>query len=63
VVAINKVDLPDANLRKTEQQLYGLGLIPDTMGGDVPFVQTSARTGKGIDELLENLSVVASWRS
>src|SRR5262249_44222632 len=31
VVAINKVDLPDANLRKTEQQLYGLGLIPDTM--------------------------------
>jgi translation initiation factor IF-2 len=59
VVAINKVDLPDTNLRKTEQQLYGLGLIPDTMGGDVPFVQTSAKTGKGIDELLENLSVVA----
>src|SRR5262249_27600147 len=59
VVAINKVDLPDANLRKTEQQLYGLGLIPDTMGGDVPFIQTSAKTGKGIDELLENLSVVA----
>src|SRR5205807_1657515 len=62
VVAINKVDLPSANLRKTEQQLYGLGLIPDTMGGDVPFVQTSAKTGKGIDELLEQLSVVAELK-
>ncbi len=62
VVAINKVDLPNANIKKTEQQLYGLGLIPDTMGGDVPFVQTSAATGKGIDELLDMLSVVAELR-
>jgi translation initiation factor IF-2 len=62
VVAINKVDLPNANLRKTEQQLYGLGLIPDNMGGEVPFVQTSAATGKGIDELLETLSVVAELK-
>jgi translation initiation factor IF-2 len=59
VVAINKVDLPDANIRKAEQQLYGLGLIPDTMGGDVPFVKTSAKTGVGIDDLLEQISVVA----
>ncbi|HWG46576.1 MAG TPA: translation initiation factor IF-2 [Gemmataceae bacterium] len=62
VVAINKVDLPNANLRKTEQQLYGLGLIPDNMGGEVPFVQTSAATGKGIDDLLETLSVVAELK-
>jgi len=62
VVAINKVDLPNANLRKTEQQLYGLGLIPDTMGGEVPFVQTSAATGMGIDELLIQLSVVAELK-
>jgi len=62
VVAINKVDLPNANLRRTEQQLYGMGLIPDTMGGDVPFVQTSAATGKGIDELLDMLSVVAELK-
>lgn len=59
VVAINKVDLPDANLRKTEQQLYSLGLIPDTMGGDVPFVKTSAKTGAGINDLLEQIQVVA----
>jgi translation initiation factor IF-2 len=62
VVAINKVDLPSANIRKTEQQLYGLGLIPDNMGGEVPFVQTSAATGKGIDDLLDTLSVVAELK-
>ncbi len=59
VVAINKVDLPNANITKTRQQLYSLQLIPDTMGGDTPFVETSAATGKGIDELLDMLSLVA----
>ncbi|MSR31780.1 MAG: translation initiation factor IF-2 [Gemmataceae bacterium] len=59
IVAINKVDLPSANIRKTEQQLYGQGLIPDTMGGEVQFVQTSAVSGKGINELLETISLVA----
>jgi translation initiation factor IF-2 len=59
VVAINKVDLPNANINRARQQLYGLELIPDNMGGDIPFVETSATTGKGIEELLEQLSVVA----
>jgi len=59
VVAINKVDLPNANVRRTEQQLYGMGLIPDSMGGDCQFVYTSAATGQGIDELLETLALVA----
>jgi translation initiation factor IF-2 len=62
VVAINKVDLPNANLKKTEQQLYSLNLLPDTMGGDTPFVYTSATTGKGIDELLDMLSLVAELK-
>src|SRR5439155_11702020 len=62
VVAINKVDLPNANITKTRQQLYSLQLIPDTMGGDTPFVETSAATGKGIDELLDMLSLVAELR-
>src|SRR5262249_55176599 len=56
VVAVNKIDLPNANLNKTRQQLYGLNVLPDNMGGDAPFVETSAATGKGIDELLESLS-------
>src|SRR5262249_45727603 len=59
VVAINKVDLPNANIKRAEQQLYSMGVLPDTMGGDVPFVQTSAVTGKGVDDLLETLSLVA----
>jgi translation initiation factor IF-2 len=59
VVAINKVDLPNANVNKTRQQLYGLSVIPDNMGGDTPFVETSAATGKGVDELLDTLSLVS----
>jgi translation initiation factor IF-2 len=61
-VAINKVDLPNANVNRTRQQLYGQGLLPDNMGGDIPFVETSATTGKGIDLLLENLSLLAEFK-
>jgi translation initiation factor IF-2 len=62
IVAINKVDLPNANLNKTRQQLYGLDVLPDNMGGDVPFVETSAATGKGIDDLLESILLVAELK-
>ncbi len=62
VVAINKVDLPSANINRTRQQLYGLDVLPDNMGGDTPFIETSATTGRGIDELLEQLSVVAELK-
>jgi translation initiation factor IF-2 len=62
VVAINKVDLPNANVNRTRQQLYGLDVIPDNMGGEVPFVETSAATGKGIDELLDQISIVAELK-
>jgi translation initiation factor IF-2 len=59
VVAINKVDLPNANVNRTRRQLYDLQVLPDNMGGDTPFVETSAATGKGIDDLLDSLSIVA----
>src|SRR5262245_44286103 len=62
VVAINKVDLPSANINRTRQQLYSLEVLPDNMGGDTPFVETSAATGAGIDELLDQLSVVAELK-
>lgn len=62
VIAINKVDLPSANLNRTRQQLYSLNVLPDNMGGDTPFVETSAATGKGIDELLDQLAVVAELK-
>ncbi|MCS7016234.1 MAG: translation initiation factor IF-2 [Gemmatales bacterium] len=64
IVAINKVDLPNANVTRTRHQLYNLGLIPDTMGGDTPFVETVAAKdrARGIDELLDMISVVAELR-
>jgi translation initiation factor IF-2 len=62
VVAINKVDMPSANIERTKRQLYALNVLPDNMGGDTPFVETSAATGKGIDDLLEAISVVAELK-
>jgi translation initiation factor IF-2 len=59
IVAINKVDMPNANLDKTRRQLYALELLPDDMGGETPFVETSAVTGQGIAELLESILLVA----
>ena len=52
IVAINKVDMPNADIEKTRRQLYSLNLLPDDMGGDTQFVETSAVTGQGIDDLL-----------
>ena len=59
IVAINKIDMPNANVARTRQQLYAEGLIPDDMGGDVQFVETSAVTGQGISELLDTIVLVA----
>ncbi|QJW95351.1 translation initiation factor IF-2 [Frigoriglobus tundricola] len=57
VVAINKVDAPNANVDRTRRQLYNLSLLPDNMGGDVQFVETSALTGQGIDDLLDAIVI------
>jgi len=59
VVAINKVDKPDANPMRTKQQLAGLGLNPEEWGGEVGCVELSALTGQGIDELLERIALEA----
>ncbi len=59
IVAINKIDMPNANVEKTKRELYNEGLIPDDMGGDVQFIQTSAVTGDGISDLLDTIVLVA----
>ncbi|WP_439625754.1 translation initiation factor IF-2 [Gemmata sp.] len=59
IVAINKIDMPNANLDRTKRQLYGENLLPDNMGGDVQFIETSAVTGQGIAELLDTIVLVA----
>ncbi len=59
VVAINKIDKPEANLDLVKQQLSEAGLIIEEWGGDTVAVPVSAREKKGIPELLENLLLVA----
>ncbi len=59
VVAINKIDLPQANPEKVKQDLMQVELIPEEYGGDTITVELSAKTGQGIDDLLEMLSLVA----
>lgn len=59
VVAINKMDLPGADPDRVKRQLSENELLVEDWGGDVISVQVSARTGDGIDDLLENLQLVA----
>ncbi|HZV02210.1 MAG TPA: translation initiation factor IF-2, partial [Planctomycetota bacterium] len=59
VVAMNKIDKPNANPNKVFQQLAGEGLNPAEWGGDTEVVPVSALTGDGIDKLLETLQLVA----
>lgn len=59
VVAVNKVDKPDANPAKVRQQLTEYGLVAEEFGGDVMFVDVSARQGTGIQELLDAVLLVA----
>ena len=53
VVAVNKIDLPDANPEKVRSQLMEFGLVPEEYGGETMFVNVSAKEGTGIDKLLE----------
>jgi translation initiation factor IF-2 len=59
IVAINKVDKPEANLDRVKKQLSELGLMPEEWGGSTVTVETSAKLGTGINELLEMILLVA----
>ncbi|GID25828.1 translation initiation factor IF-2 [Paractinoplanes brasiliensis] len=59
VVAVNKVDKPDANPEKVRQQLADYGLLAEEYGGDTMFVNVAAKPGIGIDELLEAVLLTA----
>ncbi len=63
IVAINKIDKPSANIELTKQELVNkLNIIPDDWGGDTPVVPLSAKTGKGIEELLEMILLVSELK-
>jgi len=59
VVAINKIDKHEANPEKVKQELLSHGVVPEEYGGDSPVALVSAKTGKGVDELLEQLLLQA----
>jgi len=59
VVAVNKIDKPEARPDRVRQQLSEHGLIPEEWGGDTIFVDISAKTGVGVDQLLEMVLLVA----
>jgi len=59
VVAINKIDKPDANMDRVKGELVTEEVVPEEFGGDSPFVPVSARTGAGIDQLLEQVLLQA----
>ena len=59
VVAMNKIDKSEANPERLKQELVGHEVVPEEYGGDAPFIAVSAKTGQGIDELLENVLLQA----
>jgi len=59
VVAINKMDKPEANIERVKQELVAESVLPEEYGGDVQFIPVSAKTGEGIDRLLDGLLLQA----
>ncbi|HEU0189403.1 MAG TPA: translation initiation factor IF-2 [Gallionella sp.] len=59
VVAVTKIDKPEANAERVKQELVAEGVVPEDWGGDVMFVEVSSKSGQGIDKLLEGVLLQA----
>jgi translation initiation factor IF-2 len=59
VVAMNKIDKPEANVERLKSELVSEEVVPEDFGGDSPFVPVSAKTGQGVDDLLEQVLLQA----
>jgi translation initiation factor IF-2 len=59
VVAMNKIDKPEANVERVKSELVAKEVVPEDFGGDAPFVPVSAKTGQGVDDLLEQVLLQA----
>ena len=59
VVAVNKIDKAEANLERVKQELVSEGVVPEEYGGEVMFVNVSAKTGEGVDRLLDAILLQA----
>ena len=63
IVALNKIDLPNADPEKAKRELVKEGIIVEEIGGKVPMVKTSAKIGKGVEELLDLILLVAEMEN
>lgn len=63
IVALNKTDKPEADSAKVKRELQKEDILVEDLGGKVPSVETSAKTGKGIDELLDLISLLAEMEN
>ena len=63
IVAVNKIDKPDANKERIRQEMSEAGITPDSWGGEYPFVDISAVTGEGIDLLLETIQTISEMEN
>ncbi len=59
IVAVNKIDKPEANIDRVLTEMTEIGITPESWGGDVPFINISAHTGEGVDLLLETILTIA----
>ncbi len=59
VVAVNKIDKPDANIDRIYQEMAAINITPESWGGNIPFINLSAKTGEGVDKLLETILAIA----
>ena len=59
IVAVNKIDKPDANIDRVLTEMAEIGITPESWGGDIPFINISAHTGEGVELLLETILTIA----
>jgi translation initiation factor IF-2 len=59
IVAVNKIDKPEANPQRVKQDLLAQGVVPEEFGGETQFIEVSAKSGQGIDRLLEAIQLQA----
>ena len=59
VVAVNKIDKPDANIDRIYTEMAAINITPESWGGNIPFINISAKTGEGVDKLLETILAIS----
>jgi translation initiation factor IF-2 len=63
VVAVNKIDKPEANPQRIKNELLSHEIVSEELGGETQFIEVSAKTGQGIDKLLESIQLQAEVSS